>query len=134
MKKWFRKVLFIVSPTMLISPIILTSCGARGTFDQTIDGNEDIYSFINDRTFSIGIYGANIITPKIVRFYLVGTTWIFYHANVNNNPYTYYALTNLHVASSIDYYINNPLPAGNIKYIGLSYQTLDDIKTNKYIG
>jgi hypothetical protein len=59
---------------MLISPIILTSCGARGTFDQTIDGNEDIYSFINDRTFSIGIYGANIITPKIVRFYSVGTT------------------------------------------------------------
>lgn len=134
MKKWFRKVLFIVSPMMLISPIFLTSCGARGAFGQTIDGNEDIYSFINDRTFSIGIYGANIITPKIVRFYLVGTTWIFYHPNVNNNPYTYYALTNLHVASSIDYYINNPLPVGNIKYIGLSYQTLDDIKTNKLIS
>lgn len=134
MKKLFKKLLLITCPATLICPIILTSCGARGTFDQTIIGNEDIYSFINDRTFSIGLYGTSSFAPFKVKSYLVGTAWIFYHANCANSSYIYYALTNLHVASSIDYFINNPFPNINNEYIGLSYQTISDIETDNMIS
>ena len=137
MKKWSKKILFAICPAaVLVSPIVLTSCGARGTFDQTIQGNEQIYGFINDRTFSIGLYGTNLLSHYKVQSYLVGTTWIFYHADpiTFGNSYTYYALTNLHVASGIDYYINNFLPHASYEYVGLSYQTLDEITSGKEVS
>lgn len=139
-KKYFKLIIsgVILTPGAIAS-IILSSCSCFGPdiSDQDIAKHLQIYDFLNDRTFSIGAFWNYSNRPLNMFGYVVGTTWLFYHApnSLFDNNYTYYALTNLHVAGSIDYYINNTIgrQVNSISdaYVCLSYQTIDEIQKSK---
>ena len=87
----------------------------------TIDQNQNVYDFINERTFA-GLCGLTY-----------GTFWLMEHvtdSNKTDNNYTYYAMTNLHVSSTYTLQkvvaIKNqePLTTSNIRF---AYQNKEDI-------
>ena len=136
-KKCFKIVISSITliPTA-ISPVILScSCFSNNRSNQDIMEHYQIYNFLNDRTFSIGAFWNYNDIPSSEFGYVVGTTWIFYHAPESKfqNNYTYYALTNLHVAGCIDYFINNTNETQDISdcYVCLSYQKMDEIQKSK---
>ena len=139
-KKYFKLIISgVVLTPGTIAPIILSSCSCFGVdiSDQDITKHLQIYNFLNDRTFSIGAFWNYENRPSSTFGYVVGTTWLFYHAPNSKfeNNYTYYALTNLHVAGAIDYYINNTQGKQQLKisdaYVCLSYQTIDEIQNSR---
>ena len=109
---------------LLVMPTVLTSCRNNDkNGNQKIGEYEHVYSFLNDRTFSIGVFTN--------QGYLLGTTWLFYHvpSNMYGKNYTYYSLTNLHVGGAINYVINDKDSYQSIDtYICLAYQTINEIK------
>ena len=135
-KKYFKVVVSSITlMPAVISPAILScSCFANDS-KQDVTEHYQIYNFLNDRTFSIGAYWNYTDRPSNYFGYAIGTTWIFYHAPESKfqNNYTYYALTNLHVAGCVDYFINNTKETADISdcYVCLSYQTMDEIWKSK---
>ncbi len=121
MKKRLLSFCSILVSSVILTPLI-TSCSSSNKANVSILTN--VHKYINERTFSL--VGAAEVNPGSGYYSMsYGTCWLLYHipSEEANDNYSYYALTNFHVASAITQFIANYSNA----YVGYAYQTDDEI-------
>ena len=103
--------------------------------DIDIEVDSKIHEFINERTFSLKYLYFNDDSQKYLNE--TGTGWLFYHEtdiNKTHNDYTYYLLTNNHVASSFQHGLEiAKLHPEKKQFLGFAYQNWDEARTTTEI-
>ncbi len=115
----------ILIPVVTLVPFVTTSCSKKS------DGLTQISHYINERTFTIGMVQNNSTIPTEI-----GTAWLFYHipSDEANDDYSFYALTNVHVATSITNASLNYYGTDLDNYYFYGFQTDEDISESKRIA
>lgn len=105
--------------------------------------NPNGIQYISERSFSLKISGIYSNESSTRTSTVYGTGWLFAKDTTpNNNNFTYYVATNLHVASSIQnagktYYVKNEngvyQQETGIKYNSIQFGQIGEIKNNEFI-